>query len=246
MALPGTYKGTRDPYSEEGISTYPSNMFEHFESDSNVDATLDTFAGLLVLPSSLLPKFMSQESMSPFRGAIEELHKEVQFCMWAMNISLSVYMKLLTLVDISIRREISDTISQYLAEWKGEQDTVLFDSLDELIISEFTKHSVTEIPDMELLQRSQESQVLSSTVACYIKDIALNLDSMRQSNLEETIEIIFPSSKNFIGRCFFPRLATVSAKLLELINQSLDLSAKSGVLRDCSQLSSNSTFVSSR
>jgi hypothetical protein len=234
----------KGPYSDEGICVCPQPSFRSFSADSNIEATLDSIVGLLVLPAPIFPDLMSHESLvslSPFREDIDKIHREVQFCLWAMNISLSVYMKLLNLVDISVRREISDNVSRYLAEWKEGRSDKLSDSLDALIISEFTKHSVTEIPDMERLQREQECRVLGSTVACYIKDIAIKFDSMRQGDMDATIEIIFPSSKNFIGRCFFPRLAAVAGTLLELINGSFEMS---NIPSESSQLSTNSTVNS--
>lgn len=213
------------PYSDESIGTCSiiSHPFGHEYNDSSMDEILEHIVGVLVSPLPVLPDFVSLGFFGPFRAELKELHCEVQFCLWAMNTSLSVYMKLLSLVDISTRMEISNKVSQFLANWKGGKTAALSDTLDAFIISEFVKHSVTEIPDMERLQRDKDCHVLSSTVACYVKDIALNLNSVSQNDLESTIEIIFPPSKNFIGRCFFPRLAVVSSRLLELINSRLSL-----------------------
>jgi hypothetical protein len=179
--------------------------------------SIDGIIGLLVLPLSPQTTFSKDEI---------ELHKEVQFCLWAMNISLSVYLKLLSMVDIKIRKDISDVVSKFLAEWKGAEG-LLSDALDVLIISEFTKRNLTDIPDMENLQRNQNCQMLSSTVACYIKDIAIQLDAMHHGDLDSAIGITFPPSGHFIGRCFFPRLAAVASRLLELTKSDSDLSRDS-------------------
>lgn len=203
----------RGPYPDEGIDPY--SQFKSFRLPSgSVEAELDSLVGLLVLPG--MP-----DSFSPLDG-IKELHTEVQFCLWSMHISLSVYMKLLSLVDISVRQEVSDAIGRFLSGWRGGRGPLLSDALDALIIAEYRKHSITDIPDMAKLQRIKECQSINSTVANYIKEIAVNLDSMRQNDLESTIDVLFPLTKNFIGRCFFPRLAVVASKLLDLIKPDLD------------------------
>ena len=213
----------RGPYSDDGVRT----PFNHFNVSSKpdpkvdaVEATLESIVGLLVLPLPLIPECMLLGSFVPCRAEIEELHAEVQYCLWSMHISLSVYMKLLYLVDISVRQEVSDVIGRFLADWGGGRGQALSDALDVLIISEFLKHSIVDIPDMESLQRNKYCASISSTVATYIKDIAIKLDAMRQGDVESTIDFLFPISKNFIGRCFFLRLAAVSSKLLELIKSS--------------------------
>lgn len=186
-------------------------------SNLHMDASLDRIIGILVLS---WPAAFKQIHSSPFASHVNELlelHSEVHFCLWAMNLSLSVYIKLLNLVDIQVRKEISGDISRFLSEWKGARDTQLSDKLDELIISKFRQHALTQIPDMERLQQDKDCHMLSSTVETYIKDIAVKLDSRFNDDVESTIEMIFPSSKDFIGRHFFPRLASVSARLLELI-----------------------------
>jgi hypothetical protein len=171
----------------------------------------------------VLPKQISLGFFEPHRAEIEQLHAEVRFCLWAMNVSLSVYMKMLYLVDIRIRQEVSDTVGNFLADWKSGRSHELSDALDVLIISEFTKHSIREIPDMEKLQRNRECASISSTIVTYIRDIAVNLDNMRHGDLDSTIEILFPTTERFIGRCFFPRLACVASRLLDLIRAPCQL-----------------------
>lgn len=212
----------RGPCSDEGIESIDTgfSLLRPSIDDSSVEAILDSIVGGLVLPQPLDHKSISHGFFVKFQDEIDLLHKEVQFCIWSMNIALSVYMQLLNFVDISVRMEISNVVSQRLSEWKGAIDTTLTNILDELIISEFKKHALTDIPNMEHLQRNTNSHILCSTVACYIKDIAIKLYAMHQCDIESTIEVIFPPSKNFIGRCFFPRLASVSSKLLELIKSS--------------------------
>ena len=223
-----------------GLGTIPTSI----PPDSNMDAVLDQIVGMLVLP---WPTAFKQIHSSPFISHVKEileLHSEVHFCMWAMNLSLSVYMKLLNFVDIKIRKEISNIVSRFLSEWKGARDTQLADALDELIISEFRKHAIADIPDMERLQQDKDYQMLSSTVASYVKDIAMNLDSARQNDVDSTIDMIFPPSKDFIGRCFFPRLASVSSKLLDLIRGSLQQLDDSEASNDSTK-SSLSTVINS-
>lgn len=182
---------------------------EMHSNGKSVEAELDRMVNLLVLPP--MPE-------SRFR----ELHTEVQFCLWSMHISLSVYMKLLTLVDIGVRQGVSDVIGRFLAGWRGGRGPALSDALDALIIAEYQKHNLLDIPDMAKLQRIKECHSISSTVANYIKDIAVRLDSIRQSDLESTIDVLFPLTKHFIGRCFFPRLAVVASKLLDLLTADMD------------------------
>ena len=233
----------RGPCCDDGAQRVDKDVssFQTSINDSSMEAILDSIVGGLVLPQPLDHKSLSCGLFFPFQESVDKLHKEVQFCIWSMNIALSVYMQLLNLVDISVRMEISNVISQYLSEWRGDRDPSLFDSLDKLIKSEFMKHALTDIPDMDHLKRNKNSHILCSTVACYIKDIAINLDAVNQCDIESTIDVIFPPSKNFIGRCFFPRLASVSSELLELI--------KSSVYSECelssdSMNSTNSTLFS--
>ena len=217
MELTDAPKG---PYSDESTVVSMAQL-KNFNSPvtnlNNLEAILDSLATLLVIPLQRIPKSWPLGTFDSCRAEIEQLHKEVNYCLWSMHISLSVYMKLLCLVDISVRQEISDAIGRFLADWRDERGPALSDALDALIISEFTRHSVVDIPDMKRLQRSKDCESISSTVAAYIKDIAMKLLTMREGDLESTIEILFPSSMNFIGRCFFIRLATVASKLLDLI-----------------------------
>lgn len=204
----------RGPCPDEGINAYvliTAQNGKTVETVETVETVLDNFVGLLVLPG--IPNCTSE---------LIELHTEVQFCLWSMHISLAVYMKLLSLVDISVRQAVSDTIGQFLAGWRTGRGQALSDALDALIIQEFRKHSITDIPDMAKLQRVKECHSISSTVANYIKEIAVKLDSIRQSDFESTIDVLFPLTKLFIGRCFFPRLAAVASKLLDLIKPDLD------------------------
>lgn len=194
---------------------------------------MESIAGILILPFPILPTEIPLGYFEPYRKEISEMHSEVRYCLWAMNVSLSAYMELLCLVDISIRQEISDTIGTFLAEWKGGRTHTLSDSLDELIISQFTKHSITRIPDMAKIQKDKHCDSISSTVAAYIRDLAVNLDNMRQGDLDGAIQFLFPFTEKFIGRCFFPRLAVVASRLLDLI--------KSGPCRDPNSIDSNSS-----
>ena len=189
-------------------------------SGSDMHSKLENMAGLLVLPFPYLPKEISLDTFEAYREEIFEMHKEVRYCLWAMNVSLSVYMKLLYLVDINVRQEVSDVIGKFLSDWTKGQCQELADALDVLIISEFTKRSITPIPDMENLQRDRHCDSISSTVASYIRDIAVNLDNMRQGDMDNTIQLLFPHTKKFIGRCFFPRLASISSRLLDMLKHS--------------------------
>lgn len=207
----------KGPIPDRKIYPDPSASFPPVGSGSITHSRLESIVGVLTLPFPLLPKEISIGYFEPYRTEIAELHKEVRFCLWAMNVSLAVYMKLLCLVDINIRQEISDVVGNFLAGWKEGRTHALSDSLDVLIISEFTKRSITPIPDMALLQREKHCDSISSTVAAYIRDIAINLDNMRQNDLDGTIQSLFPFTEKFIGRCFFPRLAVVASRLLDLI-----------------------------
>ena len=189
--------------------------------DHSMESVLDSMVEILVLPQQSAIRHVSSGPFASFQKEIFELHTEVQYCLWAMNVSLSVYMNLLNLVDIKIRQEISGTISKFLSEWKGLRDHRLSDALDQLIVNEFRNHNILEIPDTERIQQDKGCQLLSSTVVSYIKDIATKLDSSSGNDLNSTLDIVFPPSKNFLGRFFFPRLASVSYKILELIKCNL-------------------------
>lgn len=208
------------PQSVEFMIPDPPMSFPPPGGGSDMHSKLENMAGLLVLPFPYLPKEISLDTFEAYREEIFEMHKEVRYCLWAMNVSLSVYMKLLRLVDISVRQEVSDIIGKFLSDWNKGQCQELTDALDVLIISEFTKRSITPIPDMEHLQRDRHCDSISSTVASYIRDIAVNLDNMRQGDLDNTIQLLFPHNKKFIGRCFFPRLASVSYRLLDMLKRS--------------------------
>jgi hypothetical protein len=197
-------------------------------TDHSLDSLMDKMIAILVLPRS---SAIRQISSSPFASSqkdLFDLHAEVEYCRWSMNVSLSVYMKMLYLVDIGIRQEISGNVSKFLAEWNGTRDHQLSAALDELIIFEFKRHEILEIPDTELIQADKGCQLLNSTIESYIKDIAIKLDSSSGSDLDTTIDVVFPPSNNFIGRYFFPRLATVSYKLLELIKRNYCVSSDFG------------------
>jgi hypothetical protein len=180
-------------------------------------AQLESIAGILVLPFPFIPKEIFLGAFEPYRDEMQELHGEVMYCLWAMNVSLAVYMKMLYLVDITVRQHVSDAVGQFLAKWEDGRCHALSDALDVLIISEFTKHAITPIPDLARLQREKHCDSISSTVASYIRDIAVNLHNMREADLDGTIEFLFPHTKKFIGRCFFPRLAKVSCRLLDML-----------------------------
>jgi hypothetical protein len=183
------------------------------------EGDIEKIVGILTLPLHILPKAVSLDEFSSHRGKIEELHQEVHYCIWSMNLALTVYMRLLTLVEIDVRRCVSDTVSQFLADWRGGKSLALVDALDTLVISEFTKRNITPVPDMAQVQKdcNKNWALISSTVASYIKDIAIRLNNARHCDLDSAIDIIFPASKNFIGRCFFNRLAVVSSELLNLV-----------------------------
>lgn len=207
----------RGPQSVEFMLSDPPMSFPPPGSGSDMHSRLESIAGLLVLPFPYIPKEISLDVFEAHREEILEMHQEVRYCLWAMNVSLLVYMKLLYLVDISVRQEISDTIGKFLSEWTKGRCQELTDALDVLIISEFTKRSITPIPDMEPLQRDGHCNCISSTVASYIRDIAVKLDNMRQNDLEHAIQLLFPHTEKFIGRCFFRRLASISIRLLEML-----------------------------
>ena len=178
-----------------------------------------------------IPPEISLGSFEPYREEMQEMHAEVMYCLWAMNVSLAVYMNMLRLVDIGVRQEVSDVVGRFLADWKDGRSHSLSDALDVLIISEFTKRAISPVPDMAHLQRERHCESISSTVASYIRDIAVNLDNMRSNDLESTVEFLFPHTKKFIGRCFFPRLAMVSCRLLD-------------ILRDCHATHPDETLLS--
>lgn len=205
--------------------------------DRIMDDILDRFVGILVLPHQSAIRQISLKTFASFQKEFLDLHTEVQFCLWAMNVSLTVYMGLLNLVDIDVRQEISKVVSKFLSEWKGPRNGQLTHALDELIVNEFRNYNILEIPDTELIQQDKGSQLLSSTVESYIKDIAIKLSYSCENDLDSTIDIVFPPSKNFIGRYFFPRLASVSYKLLELIKHNSFLTCSP----DCEYQSNDSS-----
>jgi hypothetical protein len=198
------------------------------------EVLLDRLIDLLVIP--LPPNLKCEGSFFPYGRAFEELYTEVQFCLWSMHMALSVHMELISSVDISVRLKISDTVAQFLADWRGGRGHALSDALDELIIRQFRDNDIVEIPDMARLQRIKDCAPISSTVASYIKDLTMRLDKS-EASAESTIEMLFPVSDKFIGRCFFPRLAAVSYKLLELVR--LDLESTDSVDSLCSTLTSS-------
>lgn len=189
--------------------------------DSTLENDLERVVNILVLPMHFIPDVVFLGPFTVHRAEIETLHKEVQYCIWSIDVTVSVYMKLLNLVDIKIRNEISDNVSHFLAEWKGGKGQALYDALDSVVIAQFCKHSVTKLPDMKRLQCGSGNQhVFNSTVANYIRDIALRMHSMRQMDIDATIDNVFPLTKSFVGRRFFPRLAAVAFRLLELVRQT--------------------------
>jgi hypothetical protein len=123
-------------------------------------------------------------------GVITELHNEVQFCLWSINVSLSVYLQLLNVVDLDTRRGVSDKICSFLAD-SGDTD-----ALSALISSECAKYNI--VPNMAM----QNHKALIPTIASYLK--ALSSDGL------DPLEY-------YIGRPFFPRLEVVSRKILELL-----------------------------
>ena len=200
----------RGPYSDEGVDTlalFGSKIGIHAET------ALDRLVEMLVLP--LHPSLRYDGAFFPYGRDIEELHIEVQFCLWSMFMSLAVYLELLNLAEIGIRQKISDVVGQFLASWRDGKGPALSDALDELIISQYKKNGIKDIPDMARLQRIKDCAPISSTVATYIKDLTMKLD--KTGSVESTIELLFPVSRNFIGRCFFDRLAVVSSKLLQVL-----------------------------
>lgn len=205
------------PISDSFLSPDSPLSFPPIGSGSSVYSKLESITGVLILPFPILPAEISLGYFEPYRKEITEMHSEVRYCLWAMNVSLSAYMELLCLVDIDVRQDISDAIGNFLAGWKGGRTHALSDSLDELIITQFTNHSITRIPDMAKLQKEKHCDSISSTVAAYIRDLAVNIDNMSQGDLDGAIQFLFPFSEKFIGRCFFPRLAVVASKLLDII-----------------------------
>lgn len=205
----------RAPQGPEAGTSSPHYVLKAVKRD---EIFLERLIELLVLP--LHTSLQSVDGVFfPHGREVEELHTEVQFCLWSMHIALSVYMKLLSSVDISVRQGVSDTISLFLANWTDGRGPALSNELDELIISQFREHQITDIPDMARLQKVKECASISSTVAAYIKDLTMSLVGTAGESTESTIEVLFPPSKNFIGRCFFPRLAVVSCKILELVRR---------------------------
>jgi hypothetical protein len=213
---PNSPSAPKGPYPDESTVIGMAQLDKIKYTDAG--GILDSIVTVLVIPFPMVPVSWPLGAFDPYRTEIEQLHKEVNFCLWSMHISLSVYMKLLYRVDINVRHEISNVVGRFLADWRDERGPALFDALDALIISEFVRYSLVDIPDMNRLQRSKDCETIRSTVAAYIKDIAMKLLVMREGDLESTIEVLFPSSSNFIGRCFFTRLAAVASTLLDLMN----------------------------
>ena len=207
----------RGPYSDDNFLQTPKVSVPPAGGGSDMQSKLEILLKFLV---KQMPEFTPLGEFEARRAELQELNKEVRYCLWAMNVSIGVYMKLLHLVDIEVRHLISDAIGYFLADWKGEKGAALSDAMDVLIISEFTKYSIPNIPDMALLERNEHCDSIQSTVENYIEGIALKLDNMRHMHIDTVIEVLFPSSDKFIGRCFFPRLAVVSCKLLEIIKDS--------------------------
>ena len=207
----------RGPLAETFFCQEPPLSFPPIGSSSSIYSRLESISGVLVLQFPILPMEIHLGYFEPYRKEITEMHSEVRYCLWAMNVSLSVYMELLCLVDIDVRQDISDTVGNFLAGWKGGRTHALTDSLDELIISQFNLHSITRVPDMVRLQKEKHCNSISSTVAAYIRDLAINIDNMSQGDLDGAIQFLFPFSEKFIGRCFFPRLAMVASRLLDII-----------------------------
>ena len=207
----------RGPLAETFFCQEPPLSFPPIGSGSSIYSRLESISGVLVLQFPILPMEIHLGYFEPYRKEITEMHSEVRYCLWAMNVSLSVYMELLCLVDIDVRQDISDTVGNFLAGWKGGRTHALTDSLDELIISQFNLHSITRVPDMVRLQKEKHCNSISSTVAAYIRDLAINIDNMSQGDLDGAIQFLFPFSEKFIGRCFFPRLAMVASRLLDII-----------------------------
>ena len=225
------------PSSDEGVNTSP--LFG--STTGRTEKILDRLVELLVLP--LHPSLKSEGSFFPHGKEIEALHVEVQFCLWSMFMALAVYLELLNFTEINTRQRVSDVVSQFLADWRSGRTPALTDALDELIISQFRANGITDIPDMARLQRIKDCAPISSTVANYIKDLTMKLDRSSGSveSTASSIESLFPVSRNFIGRCFFPRLAAVSIKLLDLLRRDRELYVETGdsVESLCSALNSS-------
>lgn len=232
----------RGPYPDECTSFLPLFVSKF---GSRAEVILDRLVELLVLP--LHPSLRCEGSFFPYGREIEELHAEVQFCLWSMYMALAVYLELLNSMDISVRQGVSDVVGQFLANWKGGRSPALADALDELIIAQYRENRIADIPDMARLQRIKDCAPISSTVAAYIKDLTMKLDrsgSVSSESTIDTIENLFPTSQNFIGRCFFPRLAAVSYKLLEFIRRDPEITEMAEAFEDsvnslCSTLSSS-------
>lgn len=231
----------------------PSTPLFGSKFGGRAEVILDRLIELLVLP--LHPSLKINGSFFPYGREIEEMYTEVQFCLWSMFMALAVYLELLNSVDISVRHKVSDVVGQFLADWRDGRGPALADALDELIIRLFRENRIADIPDMARLQRIKDCAPISSTVAAYIKDLTMKLDkstdltdstinTINTINTIKTIESLFPVSQNFIGRCFFPRLAAVSRKLLELIRRDPEISTQitGDVNSLCSSLSSLCSF----
>ena len=194
----------RGPLAETFFCQEPPLSFPPIGSSSSIYSRLESISGVLVLQFPILPMEIHLGYFEPYRNEFTEMHSEGRYCLWAMIVSLSVYMELLCLVDIDVRQDISDTVGNFLAGWKGGRTHALTDSLDELIISQFNLHSITRVPDMVRLQKEKHCNSISSTVAAYIRDLAINIDNMSQGDLDGAIQFLFPFSEKFIGRCFSP------------------------------------------
>jgi hypothetical protein len=183
---------------------------EQTRKRASFEDTIDCLAEYM-LSSSRLPE---NNPFGPHAATLAVLQREVWFCHWGMVVSLCVYQQLISHVGISVRESIAHTLGVSLAAAGGIMDST---ELSALIQAEFDKHGLTLKPDLQLIRDELCCKALHSTVVCYIRDMALHLHEARQLGLDDSMESVFPESRQCVGRDFFYRFASVASALLDIL-----------------------------
>lgn len=187
----------------------------------NMCSYCDEIIALLVQSRHNTVEQLRNKTPVSFHEDIIRLYTEVQYCLWAINVSLSVYMHLLNTVDMRTRQMMSESVSRFLSEWKSGQCEELHITLNDFIQREFRTYDIPTLPTTDHLYKENNTKLLESTVENYIGDITNRLCSVDENDMDTAINIVFPPSKNFIGRYFFPRLGIISQSLINIFKQSM-------------------------
>jgi hypothetical protein len=193
--------------------TEPESITESI-TDPTICVTFDeTVDGLAALLLSSTSPVMHDPRFKPHLDTLSALQREVWFCHWGMVVSLCVYQQLISHVDVSTRESITQALGSSLARLDSIDETLMRN----LIEVQYKEHSLSFKADMANIRRELACTALHSTVVCYIRDIALRMHYARQFGADDTMDVLFPPDRVFVGRNFFLRFAAVSSSLLDIL-----------------------------